>query len=85
MAADMFLSFHLICDCCRACVVSCFIITWWRTLKISIPQGDKTLHFDTIWILKGKNAAQADFFLLVFNVVCVMDLSVCEIVKIVVC
>ena len=30
--------------------------------KISIPQGDKTLHFDTIWILKGKNAAQVDFF-----------------------
>ena len=62
MAADVFLSFHLICDCCRARVVSCFIITWWRTLKISIPQGDKTLHFDTIWILKGKNAVQVDFF-----------------------
>jgi hypothetical protein len=76
MAADVFLSFHLICDCCGARVVSCFIITWWRTLKISIPQGDKTLHFDTIWILKGKSAAQVDFFLLVFNVVCVMDLSV---------
>ena len=27
MAADVFLSFHLICDCCRARVVSCFIIT----------------------------------------------------------
>jgi hypothetical protein len=62
MAADVFLSFHLICDCCGARVVSCFIITWWRTLKISIPQGDKALHFDTIWILKGKSAAQVDFF-----------------------
>jgi hypothetical protein len=40
------------------------------------PQGDKTLHFDTIWILKGKNAAQVDFVLLVFNVVCMMDLCV---------
>ena len=27
MAADVFLSFHLICNCCRARVVSCFIIT----------------------------------------------------------
>jgi hypothetical protein len=61
MAADVFLSFHLICDCYRARVGSCFIIAWWRTLKISIPQGDKTLHVDIIWILKGKNAAQVDF------------------------
>jgi len=53
---------HLICDCCRARVVSCYIITCWRTIKISIPEGDKTLHFDTIWILKGKNAAQLDCF-----------------------
>jgi hypothetical protein len=30
--------------------------------KISIPQGDKTLHLDTIWILKGKNADQVDCF-----------------------
>jgi hypothetical protein len=42
---------------------------WWRTIKISIPEGDKTLHFDTIWILKGKNAAQLNFVVLVFNVV----------------
>ena len=62
MAADVDLSFHLICDCCSARVVSCFIITWWRTLKISISQGYKTLHFGTIWILKGKNAAQVDLF-----------------------
>jgi hypothetical protein len=53
---------HLICDCYRARVVSCYIITWWRTLKISISQGYKTLHFGTIWILKGKNAAQVDLF-----------------------
>jgi len=62
MAADVFLSFHLICDCYRARVGSCFIIAWWRTLKISIPQGDKTLHVDIIWILNGTNAAQVDFF-----------------------
>jgi predicted secreted protein len=60
-----------------------FIITWWRTLKISIPQGDKTLHFDTIWILKGKNAAQVDFFFARFQ--CRLRDAVCEIVKIVVC
>jgi hypothetical protein len=83
MAADVFLSFHLICDCCRARIVCCFIITWWRTLKISIPQGDKTLHFDTIWILKGKNAAQVDFFFARFQ--CRLRDAVCEIVKIVVC
>ena len=64
-------------------VVSCFIITWWRTLKISIPQGDKTLHFDTIWILKGKNAAQVDFFA---RFQCrLRDGPVCVKVKIVVC
>jgi hypothetical protein len=47
--------------------VSCYIIALWRTLKISIPQGYKTLHFGTIWILKGKNAAQVDLFGVRFN------------------
>ena len=36
MAADVFLSFHLICDCCRARVVSCFIITLYIFPGISI-------------------------------------------------
>ena len=27
----------------------------------------ETLHFDTIWILKGKNAAQVDFFFCSFS------------------
>jgi hypothetical protein len=40
MAADVFLSFHLICDCCRARVVSCFIITLvrmsWLTIKVFV-------------------------------------------------
>ena len=67
MAADVFFVVHLIYDCCRARVVSCYIITWWRTIQISIPEGDKTLHVDTIWILKGKNAAQLDFFLCSFS------------------
>jgi hypothetical protein len=85
MAAEVVLSFHLICDCCRARVVSCFIIKWWvlHHLKISIPQGDKTLHFDTIWILKDKNAAQVDFFFARFQ--CRLRDAVFEIVKIVVC
>jgi hypothetical protein len=63
--------------------VSCYIITWWRSLKILIPQGDKTLHFDTIWILKAKNAAQVDLFA---RFQCrLRDGPVCVKVKIVVC
>ena len=27
---------HLICDCCRACVVSCYIITWWRNPNVPV-------------------------------------------------
>jgi hypothetical protein len=43
----------------------------------------KTLHFDTIWILKGKNAAQVDLFFARFQYR--LRDAVCEIVKIVVC
>jgi hypothetical protein len=62
MAADVFLSFHLICDCCRARIVSCFIITWWRTLKISIPQGDKTLHVDTTQTVANQSTPTFQWF-----------------------
>jgi hypothetical protein len=52
-----FFIIHIIYDCCRARVVSCYIITWWRTQKISIPQRDITFwyHLDFTrqeWLLK---------------------------------
>ena len=27
---------HLICDCCRARVVSCYVITWWRNPNVPV-------------------------------------------------
>jgi hypothetical protein len=52
-----------------------------RALQQSqIKWNDK---IDTIWILKGKNAAQMDFFFARFQ--CRLRDAVCEIVKIVVC
>jgi len=32
--------------------------------RSQIPQGDKTLHFDTIWIGKARMAVEVEFFLM---------------------
>jgi hypothetical protein len=52
MAADVFLSFNLICDCCRACVVSCFIITSdGRSQSLYLPLSFKVI-LHQFWVKK---------------------------------